>query len=968
MKIAVKRLLRDEKGQTLILALILLTLGGLVITTLLGLMGTGLITGQVYQDKMNELYAADAGVEDGLWQIKNDQLCILFPNPPAPPDGYDEYAYFDYDPSYKWEYDLPGGVNGNDVRVTIGNVWVPLISPVPDPDTAKVIALGTEGEPPKLIITGGVSITEASKYEIKISYEPGCEGPGDATVTTIGIWLPPGFEYDGDCSLEGEDYYSEPVITPHKGGCAVVWDFGSSVLVRDFPKSFTFQYLDLEPQGQIPGAALSWIDTTEGYTWDADVKVYEISSTATDPDTGTQTTVESYTSTIELRKLGSAISGDYHAIGNTLLIPTGGAKYRNRLFRESGATVVEGDIPSNARIEAAFLYWSGWIEEGSEEIVVFEDNCYDFIPPPMDWTNGSAWSIHSGEFRGNAYYDEPTGEWQVIWGPETCGDFVYPPMNWDHGSAWDISNGRFRGTAYNKYNPGRYVTTSSSIDLSAYAGQTVEVSWQQYEDGDLEDSDRLYFAFNNGSTWSADYEAFRNDNPPTSFTYTIPNQYLTDSFRMRFYLYGFNEGGWWSSTEYCYIDNIEISAFVVPPSESPGRYLTMNDSIDLSAYTGQTVEISWNQHEEGDLEDSDRLYYAFSADGGSTWSSDYEAFRDDNPPGSFNDTIPNDYLTDNFRMRFYLYGFEEGGGGWWSSTEYCYIDNIIITVELPPVEIAKVNRVMFNGNQITTDQWQVEPTPDAAENSWCYSCFYDATDIVINELGSNMNGSFTLGHVLEGEGYDLYPTGTTHYPLATPAPSAGWNPMQYEWTYAGWSLLIIYSSPETKGHQLYLFDTFRYVAVHTTLDFPISGFLVPDPVEGEEYAAHLTCFVGDGDEHYPYDFIALLDAEPSVPSYEIPDYYKLWDGINCDHNHLNDPNNVWNSQSTGLDASGIDIDNFDITWSSGLLQPGDTSAWVMLGNASSNPSDAELIMVVYIIISFRSDTTSGGIISYLITG
>jgi hypothetical protein len=130
----------------------------------------------------------------------------------------------------------------------------------------------------------------------------------------------------------------------------------------------------------------------------------------------------------------------------------------------------------------------------------------------------------------------------------------------------------------------------------------------------------------------------------------------------------------------------------------------------------------------------------------------------------------------------------------------------------------------------------------------------------------------------------------------------------------------------------------------------------------------MTCFVGDGDEQYPYDFIALLHAKPSVPSYEIPDALKLWDGITCSQNSASNPDNVWNSQSTRLAASGVDIDNFDITWSSGLLEPGDSGAWVVLGNASSNPSAAELIMVVYIIISFRTETTGGGIMSYLIRG
>jgi hypothetical protein len=780
MKTVLKRAIRDQKGAALTLVLVLLVLGGLILAPLLGLMSAGLVSGRVYENSMYVLYAADAGIDDGLWQIRNAELADRFTD-------YDEYDY-----SNSWEYyldDHQGGVaqvvllNDKSVHVTIENVWIPKDIPAPDAATAEQII-----EEGKLIIAGNPSLTGASTYEIKISFDP-CGGAGNTQVETLGIWLPPGFEYDDNCSLEGQPYYSEPDVTPYKGGYAVVWNFVSSILVKDFPDTVTFQYSC--PQGETPGAALSWIVTGgDYYTWDADVRVYKITSTATDPDTGKQTTVESYTSKVEPRRLGSAISGDYVAIGATLMTPTGGAKYRNRLFKESSATLAAGDIPSNAVIEAAYLYWSGWIEESSDELTIFQDNCSDFNSPPVAWT---------------------------------------------HGTAWDTYSGRFRGTAYNK-------------------------------------------------------------------------------------------------------------------GSSPGRYVTMDSSIDLSAYAGETVEIYWQQDEGGDLEDSDRLYYAFSADGGSTWSADYEAFRNDNPPSNFSTTIPAEYLTNNFRMRFYLYGFSEGS--WFGQTEYCYVDNIIITAELPLVESAKVNRVMFgatgNMTEITTDQWQVAPTPDSgAPDSWSYSCFYDASDIVRAILDPTTKcGTFTLGHVLEGSGYSLYPSGTTGYPLATPASASGWNPMQYEWTYAGWSLLIIYSSPGSEGHQLYLFDTFRYVGLNTRLTFPISNFLAPDDTTG----SHLTYFVGEGDDFYDHDYIKLngyLLPQPGDP-YEDPP--------------VNPQNNVFNSYSNSLDdpyLSGVDIDTFDV---SKCVAPADSSAQVILDNGE------EIYNLVYIILSFRSQVTSGGVLGYLIRG
>ena len=69
MKRFVKRIVRQEKGHGLDLVLTLLGLGGLIMAPLLGLMSTGLTAGQVYEENTHELYAADAGVEDGIWHL-----------------------------------------------------------------------------------------------------------------------------------------------------------------------------------------------------------------------------------------------------------------------------------------------------------------------------------------------------------------------------------------------------------------------------------------------------------------------------------------------------------------------------------------------------------------------------------------------------------------------------------------------------------------------------------------------------------------------------------------------------------------------------------------------------------------------------------------------------------------------------------------------------------------------------------
>jgi len=76
MKRILKKLIKDEEGVVFPLVLIMLVVGSLVIAPVLNFMGTGLKTGQAYERRMDELYAADAGVEYALWQIytKNDNL------------------------------------------------------------------------------------------------------------------------------------------------------------------------------------------------------------------------------------------------------------------------------------------------------------------------------------------------------------------------------------------------------------------------------------------------------------------------------------------------------------------------------------------------------------------------------------------------------------------------------------------------------------------------------------------------------------------------------------------------------------------------------------------------------------------------------------------------------------------------------------------------------------------------------
>jgi hypothetical protein len=372
---------------------------------------------------------------------------------------------------------------------------------------------------------------------------------------------------------------------------------------------------------------------------------------------------------------------------------------------------------------------------------------------------------------------------------------------------------------------------------------------------------------------------------------------------------------------------------------SPGLIAVMKNPLNLSGQQPGTVFVSWDQWEGGTLEAADVLYFAFSSDNGTTWSNNLIAFSDD-VGGSAIDywyAVPNQYLTDKFIMRFELAGFGESG-------EYCYIDNIAVSIMVPDTsasfEIDGQQVYLDGGGQpqqgaqpVVASRWQVMPNYSSGSyHGYSYSAYRDVTALV-KAYGATApapaenrpgNGTYTVGAIAGSTGD--------------------------QFSFAGWSIIIIYTSPQTNGHQLYLYDNYIHNPGNVNIDFDhdgqpggtISGFLVPQPIEGETLAARLTCFVVEGDNCYSGDAIELNDTALS--------------------NALSPANNVWNSRSPDLTADGVDIDTFDITWASGILEPGDTVAQVDI------PSDTDVWNIVYVILSFRSQTVTGGALSYLIRG
>jgi hypothetical protein len=606
-------------------------------------------------------------------------------------------------------------------------------------------------------------------------------------------------------------------------------------------------------------------------------------------------------------------------------IPAGGTVTNITVnIRARDATSGTNDIRPCIMVNGAKYYPIS----GNDPTTSFATYSYSFATNP---DTGLSWT--TDDINGTGLHPlQQFGVYSSNLVPDIRVSMVYAQVAYE-GSRWSFSSGQFQGRGTSSAGTAqRTLTMNESIDLHSYAPGTVSISWDQSASLAVDSTDHFYYAFYNGS-WSTNYEAFSGNSPSSLFNIVVPDDYLKSNFKMRFF-FDFN-----STDEYVYIYEIYI------------RY--SNDGLDFAFYDG----ISWSDN-----------YQAFRWNAGIPTSEPTPASNN-----NFSFVIPQEYLTDSFKIRFSLVGFD-------GTNENCNIDDITVTVSgmQPDASINfKINgtQVYYDSSgpqtgthKLTASKSQVVRNYQYSyggsdPHGYSYSCFRDVTTLV---------RTFTI------------PTADGNYPgYATYTVGDVFANTDDQWSYAGWSLIIIYTSAETYGHQLYLFDNFIYSNQDPedgiNVDFDnddepggtITGFFVPNPVSGEVNAAKITCFVGEGDEIYSGDFLALNAPEElrnNPTDYTHYESYKLWDGTTSSApgdeghqpNNSSHPNNVWNSKSTGLSAEGVDVDTFNVTWASGLLNPGDTSARIEL------VTRRDVWNLVYMIVSFRSSITTGGSIAYLI--
>ena len=221
-----KKIHKKESGQAFILVLILLLLGGLMIGPLLGFMGTGLLTGQAYEQRMAEVYAADAGVEDAIYNIIT----------PAAPHYADLQDLNEGEPLPP--YILTDPINGETVEVTVTKLS--LIQALLGEDEYKT------DQPHEDWVTFDTPLEDRTygtdengayvEYACEITFE--YLGDGNRTVVSIGTFfypfsgeessiVPPVYD-NGDIDyilvitrdyLEGD----EPELKTVPGGFAFIW-------------------------------------------------------------------------------------------------------------------------------------------------------------------------------------------------------------------------------------------------------------------------------------------------------------------------------------------------------------------------------------------------------------------------------------------------------------------------------------------------------------------------------------------------------------------------------------------------------------------------------------------------------------------------------------------------------------------------------------------------------------------------
>jgi hypothetical protein len=1011
-----RRVLRGESGfSTLIVVLVILALGAIIITPLLVFVITGQRAGTTHNEVTDRLYAADTGIQDGMWRVQNDEL---------PSWMLGTWGGSVYDQSYV--YSLPNQVNDKNVSVTLRGVWL----------LDGLESMKNGREPHAELVTVG-NVMRSGEYKIVIM-DTGIVG--NYKLERIGVWLPAGFTYTpGSSNLEKlpttDPAYLVPTVSDWKNGHTIIWDYDASakktVLYTDLPaetatrRVITFKYT---PGGSMDNA-FSWCRTNRNdiyLSWSGDLKQFQIESTATNPDTGLSTTVIAANMKNEGVSSGMAVNGDYVATGNALIRDQNDDTFKERLYEVTPGTV--SGVPDGGTARKILFYWSGW--------KAFPLNAW--YEHTADWT---AWTPTNKEQLQNLvpnykvdkvsltvkigtdeYYlpSVQADSWQVVPNTDISGDENPAVDPWSEPNGWfyscyadvtdrvdkllrdsmteeeyaaldfngnatyivghaqestsmsldDVMQGVWGSSASDVYVVGdsgtviHYNGVSWSTVASGATSCSLKSVWGSSTDNVWAVGDRLskggndyrytiLHSIDNGSTWS-DLQVANGQNLKSIWGSSATDIWAVGdawkSGKNNYYtiLHTTNGGTSWANTATVGTTTPQTLRSIWGTSEnnvyavgSSGTILRYNGTAWASVTSGTTNTLNgvwgvdsnhiWAVGSSGTI-----LYY-----NGTSWSSGPPWTR----PSGYSDVT--------------LYGVWGTGGTDWAGGDRVYA-------------------VGYDSDDRKGVVWYYDGGSEwHYMNSGTSRALYGAWGSAQNSIYAVGEGTTQAGTLLYYDGVDdnsdgsLWdPTtggtqmygynatnhaaevvvGSTDYPLGDPGSTYG--PPNYQVAHAAWSILVIYTSPETKGHQLYFYDTLTPSGRYNTKTFEIEGFLAPASVATEADAARITCFVGEGDQRVWSGGKWVLDGD---------NIYLNNIQLNTQANGQPSPSNdVWNGRSTEGNQDGIDIDTFYISGASGCIEPGDSEATVKFVTAMDRWN------MVYMILSLRSDLSGTGLLSYIV--
>lgn len=949
-----RRVLRGESGfSTLIVVLVILAVGAIIITPLLVFVITGQRAGETHERTTHRFYAADTGIQDGMWKVSSGDY-------PDEWKGTWDDAVYGADPL---EYTLPDQVNGCDVTVSLRPMW--LLAGLEDPGYGR--------EPHGELVTVSNVVGGGHMQVVIVS-----DSPGNYKLERIGVWIPEGFTYTvGSSTLEklpdGDPAHCDPTISEWRNGHTIIFDYSTAVDFVDFPgvtgnrMVLTFDYT--------PGSGMttswSWCRTNRHdiyLSYSGDIKLYQIESTATDPETGLSTTVIAGNMTNESVGTYLAYYGDYAVTGNAIMRDHDGDKYyRERLYDESPGEV--SIIPDSATVRRILLYWSGWKEmpedvwggNTSTDVSTWSQEDQDALQALASNYRVNQVSLRV-EYDGDSY-DLGTieaSEWTVL--PNGSSG---SPNGWSYGCNYDITDlveaalpADFVGNAT------YWVGHADTSGTASPSDETMQGIWGSSASDIFVVGDYGTILHYNGGSWSVQSSGTTRD--LKCVWGSASNNVYTAGYRRT--VRSYNGSAWSSSdaggTSYPTLYGIWGSAsnnvFAVGGSSLIRKYTSSWATQTRSDGRTETLRGVWGSSATdawivGDRYKSGTPYYytlLHTTNGGTSWTNVGSTKTGGQNLNGIWGSSANDIFAVGAGGTILHCNNGTGGAAAWTAmtsgtTEALY--------GVWGTAANDVYAVGASGTILHYDgiSWSAM-TSDSERN--LYGAWGTSSSNVY-VVGESTGKASTILH-WDGSTWTAVAGGTSLYTwvnghsgetatVSTDFPLS--DVVENQWANAAWSVITLYSSPETLAHQMYLFDTFRYWNSNDDVTFNLEGFLAPASIASEDDALKLTCFVGEGDSLYNGDNIYLNGIQLNT---------------GASGNALAS-NNVWNGVSNsggtvGYPPDGLDLDTFTIDGSSGIIDPADSSATARL------VTGIDIWNLVYMILSFRSDVVGSGLLSYIV--